>query len=615
MSDPAAPYAALTHQLQQVLIPLVRAFIFFLDRNNPLFWVYLPTTVLFALIGWWHWERQAGETLRHFLGRHFSSKLWWHRSARVDYRFYVVNAVVFGVLVAPFLLWGAWVADGLRAGLVALFGAGPGWRAEALGGWPVKLGFTLAFFVAYDFGRWLGHTLLHDVPPLWEFHKVHHSAEVLTPFTAFRVHPLDLAVTSSTALLTTAPVTALFLWLFPQAISAYTFFGANFIVGFTGLIANLKHWQIWFTYGPLDGWWISPAHHQIHHSADPKHWGKNRGFELGCWDRWYGSLWIPSKTREVHAMGLGDGSDNDRWHSVWRLYAWPFAGVARWLREVLKRAPKPSAVGLFAALACLPLPRADAAEAATAASGSVFLEDLTWPELYARVKAGDTTALVPVGGTEQNGPAMAFGKHNAIVRYAAGEIARRAGHALVAPVLPFAPEGDFVRRDGNMAWPGTMNLRESTLTAVLEDEVTSLALAGFTTIALLGDHGGSQAAQAAVARRLTATLGGRGIRVIDLDRYYDPAPLAERVAPFKLPAEAIGDHAGLVDTAEMIAVKPEWIRRDRLDPAGWATLKLPLTSGASGNPELATADLGRALLEQRIAAGIGQLSDVSSKAR
>jgi creatinine amidohydrolase/Fe(II)-dependent formamide hydrolase-like protein/sterol desaturase/sphingolipid hydroxylase (fatty acid hydroxylase superfamily) len=611
MADPQ--YAsALTHQIQQVAIPFVRAVIFVMDRTSPLFWVYLPTTLLFGLFGWWRFERKSGEGLQHFLQRHLSAKLWWHRSARVDYRYYLINAVVFAVLIAPFLVWGAWAADGLRAGINTLFGEGPHW----LGGWPAKLAFTLAFFIAYDFGRWLGHTLMHDMPPLWEFHKVHHSAEVLTPFTSFRVHPLDLMVTTSTALLTTAPVTALFLYLFPQAITAYTFFGANLVIGLSGLIANLKHWQVWFTYGPLDGWWISPAHHQIHHSADPRHWGKNRGFELGIWDRWYGTLWIPAAEREVHAMGLGDGTDDGRWHSVWRLYAWPFAGAARWLRDAMRRTPRAAATSVLIALLLLPTPPADAAQApsiSTSSPSSVWLEDLTWPELSQRIKAGDTTVLVPIGGTEQNGPAMAFGKHNAIVHYAAEQIARRAGHALIAPVLPFAPEGDFIKRDGNLAWPGTMNLRESTLTAMLEDEVTSLALAGFTTIALLGDHGGSQAAQASVAKRLTTMLGNRGIRVINLDRYYEPASLADRVAPFKLPPEAIGDHSGLVDTAELLSIKPEWIRMDRLDPAGWPGLKLPLPAGASGNPKLATVEIGHELIEQRIAAGVLQLHDATSR--
>jgi creatinine amidohydrolase/Fe(II)-dependent formamide hydrolase-like protein/sterol desaturase/sphingolipid hydroxylase (fatty acid hydroxylase superfamily) len=613
MADPQAA-AALTHQIQRVLIPLVRAVVFLNDRTSPLFWVYVPSTLLFGLIGWWRFEKQPGENLRHFLGRHFSSKLWWHRSARVDYRFYVVNAVVFALLIGPFLLWGAWAADGLRSVMKSAFGNGPVWSATALGGWPVKLAFTLAFFVAYDFGRWLGHTLLHDVPPLWEFHKVHHSAEVLTPFTAFRVHPVDLAVTTSVTLLTTAPVTALFLYLFPQAITAYTFFGANLVIGVSGLIANLKHWQVWFTYGPLDGWWISPAHHQIHHSADPKHWGKNRGFEIGLWDRWYGSLWIPAREREVHAMGLGDGTDDGRWHSVWRLYAWPFAGAARWLRDALRRPPRAAATSVLVALLLLPTPRADAAPASsmsTSSADSVWLEDLTWPELSQRIKAGDTTVLVPIGGTEQNGPAMAFGKHNALVHYAAEQIARRAGHTLVAPVLPLAPEGDFIKHDGNLAWPGTLNLRQSTLSAVLEDEVSSLALAGFTVIALLGDHGGSQAAQAAVAKQLTFALAGQGIRVISLDRYYEPASLADRVAPFKLPPDAIGDHAGLVDTAELMSVKPEWVRMDRLDPARWSGLPLP--AGASGNPRLATADSGHALIGQRIAAGTSQLLETLSR--
>ena len=593
----SAPY--LFEQVAAVVKPLARASLFFLDRTSPLYWPYLLGTILFALIGWRLFERKPGEPARGFLRRHFAAAHWWHPSARADYRFYLINAVIFALAVTPLLLSAAWFADRVKDALGYWLGASPG-RTASIG---VRALYTLLFFVAYDLGRWLAHTALHDVPPLWEFHKVHHSAEVLTPITAFRVHPVDLLITLSVPALTTAPVVGLFAYLYPAALNAYSFLGLNLVIGLSGLIANLKHWQVWFTYGPLDGWWISPAHHQIHHSADPKHWGRNRGFELGIWDRWYGTLHIPARENEIGKLGLGDGSDGE-WHSVRRLYFRPFANAFRLMHSGLRKL----IAAVVVAVLVFTAPRMNAADEVR-----VELEQLTWPELAERIRSGSATVLVPIGGTEQNGPAMTFAKHNEIVRYASAEIARRLGAALVAPVLPFAPEGTFAPRAGNQQWPGTIGLREETLSAVLEDEVTSLALAGFRTIVFLGDHGGSQHAQAEVAQRLGGMLATRGVRVLNLDRYYEPASLAERLKAVGVDPANGGDHAGLVDTAELMSVKPELIRRDRLDPKHWNDFATAPGPGGSGRPDLATAELGRALLEQRIAAGLAQLRDALAR--
>ena len=65
---------------------------------------------------------------------------------------------------------------------------------------------------------------------------------------------------------------------------------------------------------------------------------------------------------------------------------------------------------------------------------SVFLEELTWIEVRDAIAAGKTTAIIPTGGTEQNGPHIALGKHNYLVKYKTGEIAKRLGNALVAPM-------------------------------------------------------------------------------------------------------------------------------------------------------------------------------------
>jgi sterol desaturase/sphingolipid hydroxylase (fatty acid hydroxylase superfamily) len=183
--------------------------------------------------------------------------------------------------------------------------------------------YTVLFFVAYDFGRFVAHSALHDVPVLWEFHKPHHTAEVLTPMTAFRAHPVDLAVMAWGSAITTGVLTWAFQWLGGPTITAYQFLGMHVLLWGFNLLGNLKHWQLPISYGRvLDRWLISPAHHQLHHSAEARHFGRNRGFELAIWDRLYGTLALP-RPGEVFRMGLGDGSDGS-WHRVWKLYCWPF---------------------------------------------------------------------------------------------------------------------------------------------------------------------------------------------------------------------------------------------------------------------------------------------------
>src|SRR5882724_4951518 len=72
---------------------------------------------------------------------------------------------------------------------------------------------------------------------------------------------------------------------------------------------------------------------------------------------------------------------------------------------------------------------------------TVFLEELTWTELRDLIGAGKTTIVVPIGGTEQNGPDMALGKHNVRVKALSEKIALALGDALVAPVIAYVPEG------------------------------------------------------------------------------------------------------------------------------------------------------------------------------
>jgi sterol desaturase/sphingolipid hydroxylase (fatty acid hydroxylase superfamily) len=188
--------------------------------------------------------------------------------------------------------------------------------------------FTVVLFVAYDFGRFVAHSLLHDAPLLWEFHKVHHSAETLNPLTTFRAHPIDLVVMSWVPVVMTGIVTWIFNQVTANPVTFLTYLGVHILLLASNLIGTLRHTHVWVSYGPvLNKWLISPAQHQLHHSCEPQHLGCNRGFELAIWDRLYGTLYVPER-QESFTIGLGDGTDG-RWHTLARLYCWPVLNAVR----------------------------------------------------------------------------------------------------------------------------------------------------------------------------------------------------------------------------------------------------------------------------------------------
>src|SRR6202521_600382 len=155
------------------------------------------------------------------------------------------------------------------------------------------------------------------------------------------------------------------------------------------------------------------------------------------------------------------------------------------------------------------------------ASGTVFLEELTWTELRDLIQSGKTTIIVPIGGTEQNGAHMALGKHNLRVRYLSERIARTLGNALVAPVIAYVPEGALAPPTGHMRFPGTITVPEEAFDKILEYAARSFKLAGFHDIVFLGDHGGYQSEMKTVADRLNREWSATpSVRVHALLEYY-----------------------------------------------------------------------------------------------
>lgn len=240
-------------------------------------------------------------------------------------------------------------------------------------------------------------------------------------------------------------------------------------------------------------------------------------------------------------------------------------------------------------------------------NATVWMEDLTWVELKAQIDTGYTTVILPTGGLEQNGPFISLGKHNHVVAHAAQEVATQLGHTLVAPVFKVVPQGAMDAPSGNLLFPGTMAVREETFDAVLQDMVLSLAYAGFKCVYLLGDHGQSQAVQAQVAQRMTQRLQAVGVRVVQVHSYYQPTLEADYLTRQGIAPETQGEHAGVSDTAQIWAVHEEAIRKKALLAHKADQQRDTTVSGMSGQPELATPELGRMLLALRIQAALAEI--------
>jgi creatinine amidohydrolase/Fe(II)-dependent formamide hydrolase-like protein len=193
-------------------------------------------------------------------------------------------------------------------------------------------------------------------------------------------------------------------------------------------------------------------------------------------------------------------------------------------KTMTHRSPLPSLLLLFAftsgAAGQAASPDPDAPRPIDALD-TVFLEEMTWMEVRDALRQGMTTAIVATGGVEQNGPYLVTGKHNVILRATTEAIARELGNALVAPIVPFVPEGEIAPPSGHMRYPGTISVRESTFRALLTDIVRSLKTHGFREIILLGDSGGNQEGMAAVAETLAGTWAGSGTGIHFIPEYYD----------------------------------------------------------------------------------------------
>ncbi len=183
-----------------------------------------------------------------------------------------------------------------------------GYRKSITAGIGVHLFFTFLVILAYDFGFTMLHYAFHRFPFLWRFHRVHHSAEHLTPLTVARFHLVEYVLIKIVEGFTLGLIFGLFYFLLPDAIDIYKVFGLSLFGILFSSIGVFRHSHIWISYGPLSYIFCSPAMHQIHHSKEERHLDKNLSQIFSFWDYMLGTLYIP-KEREYFAVGLAGEED------------------------------------------------------------------------------------------------------------------------------------------------------------------------------------------------------------------------------------------------------------------------------------------------------------------
>lgn len=230
------------------------------------------------------------------------------------------------------------------------------------------------------------------------------------------------------------------------------------------------------------------------------------------------------------------------------------------------------------------------------AVSSLWIDELTWMEVRDALVDGTTTAIIPTGGIEQNGPYLTTGKHNVVLRGACESLARRLGDSLCSPVVAFVPEGDIEPTSGHMRFPGTISLRQETYRMVLDDIASSLRAHGFDEIIFIGDSGGNQDGMAEVAQALNERWGGNGAVAYYIPEFYDYAAVETYMHDELGVVEPVDDghHDNLYITSLMMVTDPAAVRYEERVDAGLASI-----NGVSIAPKEETIALGRKLMEYR----------------
>jgi len=312
------------------IVVVAAPFLYFFDATSRIFLPYLIVAFIPVFIAGY---RACGKLdMRQILDFAFPDEIWKHASSRLDRRYFVINTIFFTTLLAPYLAGTTFISYTVHGLLTDWIGIV---TEPQLGVTLAVIAATIAFTLISDFAIYLAHYLQHKVPFLWEFHKVHHSARVMTPVTVYRMHPIDDSLSFALgALLNGMVLGALhYLLVFEPNIPGVLGLSIGTFLFYVAFY-NLRHSHFWLHFPKSVGFlgyiFISPAMHQIHHSEAEKHWDKNLGFMFAFWDGMCKTLYVPKEKEE---LVLGIGPETEEYNSITALYWLPFVKNGRRIRS------------------------------------------------------------------------------------------------------------------------------------------------------------------------------------------------------------------------------------------------------------------------------------------
>ena len=278
----------------------------FMVSSSRHFWLYMLSYIVIAVVLYWmSRDRSEGGSLLRFI---FPREIYTHPSVIMDLKFWLVIVVVVNIGLFGLLYTAVGIFSGLLERGIDLLG--PGWSADRGGdvpGFGDRVVYTLIVTCCIDFGFFIMHFCQHKISWLWSFHKVHHSAEVLTPLTANRHHPVDYILGAATAIFLGSIGTVVFSRYHGVQIDGYTILNTSAIHFVYYMSANMRHSHLWLSFGPwISKVFVSPAMHQVHHSVDDQHFDKNFGFVFSFWDRLFGCRYIALEKESI-VVGLRPG--------------------------------------------------------------------------------------------------------------------------------------------------------------------------------------------------------------------------------------------------------------------------------------------------------------------
>ncbi len=301
--------------------------------RQSLFFISLSYLIAFGLFYYHKQRHKHPQSYWNYIG---GKKVFLHPSAKIDYLHFLYRSALYAIFVTPYIsFFKAYIPDDET--VTVFLNSALGTMASIHEHWLIIIVYSVGSLLIGDFKHYWVHRLFHT-SFLWEFHKVHHAAEVLIPLTAARVHVFEKFIEKLAALILYGLYGGIFDYLSGGQVSLFVLYGISFsALFFNSLASNLRHTHIWLSFGhKIEHIINSPAQHQIHHSKDPKHYNKNFGTNLSIWDWMFGTLYTTSAEQEKLEFGI-EGHDNQGYNTIYGITLKPFVVSYKNLVKVLNK--------------------------------------------------------------------------------------------------------------------------------------------------------------------------------------------------------------------------------------------------------------------------------------